>query len=63
MVFVSVRQYFPLFPPEYYIIKKKHAFLSVRLSTFYIFRFFSNINIVNVKIIIEMGLNNCKEYN
>ena len=45
-----------------YIIKKKHAFLSVR-QHFYISRYFSKSNIDNKKIISELGLNNSKEGN
>ena len=35
--------------------------LSLCLSTFFIFGYFSKIIIVDVKIIIEIGFNNCKE--
>ena len=45
-----------------YKIKKKLPFLSVcQVSTFYIFRYFLKSITVNVKIIIEIDLNNCKE--
>ena len=35
----------------------------VRSSTFYIFRYFSKSTVVNEKIVIEQGLNNCKKGN
>ena len=46
-----------------YILKKKHVFLSVRPSTFYICCYFSKNNNFTQKIIIELGWKNSKKDN
>ena len=59
--FFSTRFYTEIY---IYIIKQKtRIFPSVCLSTFPIFRCFSKIVIVAVKVIIVIGFNNCKKWN
>ena len=48
---------------QYLYNKETRVFLSVSPSTFYIFCYFSKIIIVHAKLIIEIGLKNCKEKN
>ena len=50
-------------PTLIYIIKKKHVFLSVRPSTFFISLISRKVLPLRKKIIVEIGFKNCKELN